>query len=349
MIPLLIAVVASVLSTYFITPLMIRFLSMVGIMSLDINKRDKPKLPSSGGICVALGILAGILVYTGLQTFFYGNTTLSLYLLASVSSIAIVTFSGFLDDLNVKSKPVVTKDGENIKVGLPQWLKPLLVLPAAIPLMVINAGETTMGIPLIGDVNFGILYPLLVIPLGVIGASNMVNMLGGFNGLEAGMGVIYTFGLGLYALIHGNEIPAIIFLSTAGALFAFVKYNRYPAKILPGDSLTYLLGAIVAVGVIVGNMERVGVIVMTPFIIQGLLKFYSKIKLKTFASDLGFLQRDGVIKSRYDKIYSLTHIPMKMGNFKEEQITTILVLCQIFFTSVPFIVELVLTLFNPAV
>jgi UDP-N-acetylglucosamine--dolichyl-phosphate N-acetylglucosaminephosphotransferase len=310
-----------------------KFLYAAGIVSLDINKANKPRLPASGGICVACGVLSGILIYTGLQTFIHGNYTSSIYLLTAVSSILIVTFAGMLDDLNVKSRPVITKDGKNIKIGFPQWLKPLLVLPAAIPLMVMNVGDTTMAVPFVGDVNFGILYPLLIIPIGVLGASNMVNMLGGFNGMEAGMGLVYTLGLGLYALIHGNQIAAIIFLSTSASLIAFLKYNWYPAKILPGDSLTYLLGAIVAVGVILGNMEKVGIIVMIPFILQGIWKACHKFKF----SDLGVLQKDGTIKPQYKGTYSLTHIVMKLGNFREYQISIILILVQVVFTILPFL------------
>lgn len=271
----------------------------------------------------------------GIQTFIYGNYSSSSYLLAAISSILIVTFSGLLDDLNVKSRPVVTKDGRNIKIGFPQWLKPLLVLPAAIPLMVVNIGETTMAVPFIGDVNFGILYPLLIVPIGIVGASNMVNMLGGFNGMEAGMGIVYTLGLGIYALMHGNEMAAIIFLSTFVSLLPFLKYNWYPAKILPGDSLTYLLGVIVAVGVIIGNMEKIGIIVMVPFILQGIWKTYHKFKF----SDLGVLQEDGTIKPKYKGVYSLTHLVMKLGNLKEYQIPLILIFIQIIFSIIPFFLK----------
>jgi len=338
MIVLIISIIISFFTTFIITPFLIRFLYFAGIVSFDLNKKGKPKLPASGGICVASGILAGILVYVGLQTFIYGYLDISLSLLAVVSSILIVTFTGLLDDLNVKSKAVPTKDGMNIKIGFPQWLKPLMTLPAAVPLMVISAGDTTMYLPFIGNINFGILYPLLLIPIGVVGVSNMVNMLGGFNGLEAGMGLVYTFGLGLYAFINNIQISAIIFFSAFASLLAFLKYNWYPARILPGDSLTYLLGSAVVAGIIIGNMEKAGIIVMIPFLIQGALKFYSHIKLGAYASDLGVLQRDGTIKSRYGKkIYSWTHLVMNMGKLNERQIALILIFVQVLFCTIPFL------------
>jgi UDP-N-acetylglucosamine--dolichyl-phosphate N-acetylglucosaminephosphotransferase len=43
------------------------------------------------------------------------------------------------------------------KRGLRQWQKPIFTFFAALPIMVINAGQSTMNLPLIGSVDFGIL------------------------------------------------------------------------------------------------------------------------------------------------------------------------------------------------
>lgn len=322
----------SFLTTLVITPNFMKFLYAAGIVGLDLHKKNRPRLPTSGGICVASGILAGLLSYIGIKTFIYGTQAISLYLLGVVSSILIVMFVGLLDDLNVKPKQINPK--KDIRIGIPQWVKPLITLPAAIPLMVLNAGVTTMSVPFIGDINFGIFYPLILIPIGVVGASNMVNMLGGLNGSESGMGIIYLLGLGIYALVRGN-IGYIIFLISFASLLAFIKYNWCPAKILPGDSLTYLLGSIVATGVIVGNMEKIGIIVMIPFFIEFLLKLRSRFKAKS----TGKLMVNGIIKPLYGRrIYSLTHVIMNLGELTERQIVIILILIQAFFAILPFIV-----------
>lgn len=325
-IPLLISASISFITTVIITPYIIQFLRAAGIVGLDLHKKGKPKLPTSGGICVALGILAGLLSYVGIITFVHGLQSTSLYLLAVVSTILIVMFVGFLDDLNVKSKRVKTKEGLDIRVGFPQWLKPLLTLPAAIPLMVINAGVTTMTVPFIGNVNFGIFYPLLLIPLGVVGASNAVNMLAGFNGSEAGMGIVYTLSLGIYAVLYGS-IGSVVFLISFAALAGFIKYNWYPAKILPGDSLTYLLGSMLAAGVIVGNMEKVGMIIILPFFIELFLKLRSRFKV----SCLGKLGKDGKLDPPYGKkIYSLTHVIMNIKRLSERDVCLALILIEVF-------------------
>jgi len=334
MIILIVSMLASFITTFFITPYFIRFLKAAGIIGLDLQKRDKPQLATSGGICVAFGVLAGLLAYIGFQTFIFGAQAWLIPLLAVTSSVLIVMFVGFLDDLNVKLTTVKTKEGQDIRVGFPQWIKPLLTLPAAIPLMAINAGETSMAIPFIGRVPFGIFYPLLLIPLGIAGASNMVNLLAGFNGLEAGMGIVYLLGLGISALMDNRTPGAVTFLVTFAALIGFIWYNWYPSRILPGDSLTYLLGSIVASGVIVGNMEKNGLIVMLPFIIE----FFLKLRVKFNASCLGKLREDGKLDPPYGrKIYSWTHAVMNLRPLTEKQVTVILILVQALFVVLVFL------------
>jgi len=334
MIILIVSMLASFITTFFITPYFIRFLKAAGIIGLDLQKRDKPQLATSGGICVAFGVLAGLLAYIGFQTFIFGAQAWLIPLLAVTSSVLIVMFVGFLDDLNVKLTTVKTKEGQDIRVGFPQWIKPLLTLPAAIPLMAINAGETSMAIPFIGRVPFGIFYPLLLIPLGIVATSNMVNLLAGFNGLEAGMGIVYLSGLGISALLNDRTSGAVTFLVTFTALIGFIRYNWYPARILPGDSLTYLLGSIVASGVIVGNMEKNGLIVMLPFIIE----FFLKLRVKFNASCLGKLREDGKLDPPYGrKIYSWTHAAMNLKPLTEKQVTLILILIQAFFVVLIFL------------
>ncbi|MBI1978616.1 MAG: hypothetical protein HYS62_00975 [Candidatus Aenigmarchaeota archaeon] len=322
---ILISLIVAFLATFFATRFLIKFLLNAGIVGIDQHKKDKPKLPSSGGMCVSIGILAGLLTYIGLTTFLYGVSNEVLYLFAIISSVLIVTLVGLFDDLNVRSKMTKSKNEMDIRVGLPQWLKPILTLPGAIPLMVVSAGVSTMSLPFIGAVDFGIIYPLLLIPIGVVGASNAINMLGGFNGSETGMGIVYMAALALFALMSQNSI-APLFLIVTVSLIAFVFYNWFPAKILPGDSLTYLLGALVVSGIIVGNMEKLGILLLLPFIVEFFLKLRSGFK----ASCLGKIRADGKLNPPYGKkIYSLTHFFMILKPMTEKQVALSLILLQV--------------------
>jgi UDP-N-acetylglucosamine--dolichyl-phosphate N-acetylglucosaminephosphotransferase len=336
MIEIFACIIISAITTFLITPYVIRYFKLVGLTTTDVHKKNKPLVPHSAGIPVVAGIIAGLLVYIFINVFIHKETSHLVYLFASMTSIFIIMFSGFLDDLN--SRQVKVAGHIEGKQGLKAWQKPLLTLPAAFPLMAIMAGNTTMSLPFIGPVDFGILYPLVIVPIGVVGAANMVNLLGGYNFLEVGMGLIYTLSLGIYAYLHGSIVASIIFLTTFGALLGIAKYNFYPAKILSGDSLTYTLGAVVAVGAIVGNMEKAAVITMMPFIIQGILKFYSRFKLGRFASDLGILQKDGTIKPKYGRqIYSWIHLITNLWNLKEKHIVFVMMSIQAIFSLIPFL------------
>ncbi len=333
---LLLAVLVAFATTFVMTPYAIRYFRFIGITSTDVHKKNKPLVPYPAGVPLVAGVLAGVFVYIFLNVFIYGNSADLVSMFAALTSILIVMFAGFLDDLN----SLQIKVGKFIegKGGLKQWQRPLLTLPAAIPLMAIMAGDTTMIFPIIGPVNFGILFPLLIVPIGVVGASNMVNMLGGYNGLEVGMGLIYTFALGLFAFLNGSLVSAVLFFMTFAGLLGVLRYNFFPAKILPGDSLTYTLGAVVATGAIVGDMEKATIIIMIPFIIQGVLKFYSYFKLGKFATDLGILQDDGTIKPRYGKsVFSWIHLITNLGNLTERKIVLVMVLIQVFFAAIPFL------------
>src|SRR3989344_2686708 len=255
------------------------------------------------------GVFFGVMFAIFIQTFYYHSTDRLIDLLAFTSSLFAITLVGFFDDL------LIRKDKEESS-GLKQWQKPLLTAIAAVPLMVINAGETVLAVPFFGSLDVGLLYPLVLIPLGVIGASNMVNMLAGYNGLEAGLGIIYLGNLSVYAYMHGSEVAALIGAISCAALFAFLLFNWVPAKIFPGDSLTYLLGAVLASMAIIGNIEMAALLVSFPFFIEGVLKLRGRLKKQSY----GMYYKDGKIKSLYEKVYSIPHFFTIDGKFTEKQV-----------------------------
>ena len=319
--------------TYLAIPWLIKYLKRIDLVVLDQHKKYKVLVPISGGLAVLSGMLGGLMFFIFVRTFFPTETyklvlndrTLSL-LFATIISILIITMVGFVDDLLIRK----SKDSS---MGLKQWQKPLLTLSAAIPLMVVNAGTTIMAVPFLGKVNFGILYPLVLVPLGVVGASNMVNMLAGFNGLEAGLALIYLSSLGLYAYKFGRYIAALLALMAFVAVLAFYLYNKYPSKIFPGDSLTYLLGAVLASIAIVGDLEQATLIISIPFIVEFFLKIRGKLQKQTYGYN-----ENGKIKSFYRKIYSLPHIFTRTGKFTERQVVLFIWIIQAIFALLIWII-----------
>lgn len=324
---IIVASVVSFLTSLLVLPKLIKFLESIHMVGTDIQKSGKPKVAEMGGPAIMSGFLAGMFLFIWLNVFVFSGNVLPLEKLAGIfagmSTILIIMVIGMFDDMTrLQNRSEGVKGFEKYKrTGLRQWQKPMLTLPAAIPLMAIMAGDSTMSIPALGTVDLGILYPLMVVPIGVMGASNAVNMLAGFNGLEAGLGFVTLMSMGLFGYVNGEIAASAIAFVMAASLLAFLFYNWYPARIMPGDSLVYALGATMAVVAVIGNMEKFAIYIFVPWMVELALKLRSGLS----AENYGVLEKDGILKSRYRTPYSLTHIIMNAGKFREWQVTSILV------------------------
>jgi UDP-N-acetylglucosamine--dolichyl-phosphate N-acetylglucosaminephosphotransferase len=319
-IPSIIAFIVTLLGTKFV----ITYMMESGVTSIDHNKRSRPTLPGSGGIAVAFGLTMGIFAYIFGSRFpspqhpLYIPVASLVYLFATVLSVIMISMVGLLDDINVKRKLVKSTDMMDTRKGLPQWQKPMLTLLGAIPLMVVNAGISAIRIPIIGTVNFGILYPLVILPLAIIFAANSFNLMGGFDGISPAPALIASLALLIYSVMFGTYTGVIITATLSASLLAFLAFNMYPAKVLPGDSFTYCVGTALVASMVLGNMESFGVIIFLPWIIEFLLHARKRFKV----TDLGKRRSDGTMEPPYGrKIYSWTHLIMNIKRCKEWEVT----------------------------
>ncbi len=289
------AALVSFLLTVLFIPKWIRKARQFGLVGKDMNKHGNPEVAEAGGIIVILGLLGGILFYTFLDTFFLKTGADAALIFAVLLTVLLAGFLGFIDDVL------------GWKKGLKRWQKPILTIPMAIPLMVINAGQSAMSIPVIGAVDFGIVYPLVIIPVAIVGAANGFNMLAGFNGLEAGMGAIALGTLGVVNLLKGDIWLAAIAFAAVASLLAFLVFNWNPAKIFPGDSLTYGIGALIAAIAILGNMEKIGLILFIPFIIDAIWSLVPEAKGSKKVEAFGKVNKDNSLEQPYSRILSFEH------------------------------------------
>ncbi len=291
---LYLALFVSFFLTIFTVPFWIKKTKIIGLVWEDVNKPKRPKnVAGSGGIVVVMAFAVGVLYYIATRTFFSKEISVSLEIFALLSVILIMTMIGIIDDLlGWKNK------GLSIKTRV------LLAFVASIPLVVINAGSSVMNFPFFGVVNLGLFYPLLFIPLGIVGASATYNFLAGFNGLEAGQGILILGFLSYVAYAKGTLWLAMVGLIMVVSLIGFWFYNKYPAKVFPGDSLTWAVGALVAGMAILGNFEKIAVFIFIPYILEMCLKLRGKLEKQSF----GKPNKDGSLELPYDKIYGLTHL-----------------------------------------
>jgi len=266
--------------------------NQIGLVWRDMNKVSKEKVGGSGGLAVVLGFIMGVLVYIAIQTFYFNSSYNLVEIFSLTTAILLLGGIGIIDDL------LGWQHG-----GLSIRSRLIMVLFAAIPLMVINAGNSHIYIPYFGSTNVGILYPLLFIPIGIIGASTTFNFLAGYNGLEAGQGILILSALAMLSYLNGQTWLTLISLCMIVSLFGFLFFNKYPSKVFPGDVLTYPVGGLIAIMAILGNFELFTVFIFIPYIIETGLKLRGRLKKYSF----GEPQKDGSLKNKYNKIYGLEH------------------------------------------
>src|SRR3989344_27893 len=223
---LILSFIVSFFVTLLFTSFWIKRAKETGLISKDMNKYGKTEVAELGGLPVLFGFTFGVLTLIGIETFYFKSVQGSLQVMAVLTTILIIGIIGIIDDLL------------GWKLGLKQWQKPLLTLFAALPIVVINAGESLISLPFIGQIDIGLIYALIIIPIGIAGAANGFNLLAGYNGLESSLGIIILATLGFYAWNLGVTWVAVITLTMVFALIAFLFFNKFPAKIFPGDTLT---------------------------------------------------------------------------------------------------------------
>ncbi|MCK5239806.1 MAG: hypothetical protein KAR33_09680 [Candidatus Thorarchaeota archaeon] len=322
MLTILAALVLALVIVLLLMPGTIRMLREKNIIGIDVHKPEKPEIPKGGGFIVLFAIVFALLVVIGMTTFQQG--TVNPGLLAALVSILIAGMIGLLDD---------NFDFRNrTKVALP--------LVASIPMVVMQVGTTTMVVPLIGTLDLGIIYPLVIVPLMMTFIIDSTNMYGGMNGLEAGLAAINASALVIYVILRpyatgevltsGQGDAGVVAAALLGACLAFLVFNKYPAKILPGDVGRLPIGATMAAALILGNMDRIAYVLYTPFLVNFLLYVFYRVHVKRTKEDwvkFAAPREDGTleVKGPYTMYWLLPAISKKIT---EKRNVIVLVLLQ---------------------
>ena len=246
----------SFFSVLFLTPVAIKSLTAKGKVVLDVHKPEKPHIPRPAGPIIAVSIIAAEIVLFIL--------TMNTAVLAILLTTAVAFLIGYVDDNRV----------------MPGWFKPVALLAAAIPLVVLDvfAGEV-YGDSL--NLIFGRAYiPILHIPLIFVIipiTGNTINSIDVLNGVASRFLIIATVPLLASIAIFGSSEVFLATLPMLFAMIAFYKYHKFPSRIFPGDSGTLLLGAMYGAVAVAGNSEVIGVIALLPAVMNSFL-FLASVK-----------------------------------------------------------------------
>src|SRR5712691_9961139 len=234
-----------------VMPPLIRKMRAGGMVGKDVNKVSKTEIPELGGIAALFAFSVSLSFVVGLQKLL-GNVAEPPFL-AAISVFFMAGMIGLIDDIS----------------NMRQKLKAIIPAFAALPLMLVHLGPAVIALPFGFAVNFTgsmyLLYWIILVPIGVTGLANAVNMSAGYNGLESGQVAIIAGSLLLVGYLRDASSHTLLISATlVGCAAGLFYFNHYPAKVFIGDVGTMGLGAAIAASVVLGHLEFYGLVAIIP-------------------------------------------------------------------------------------
>jgi UDP-GlcNAc:undecaprenyl-phosphate GlcNAc-1-phosphate transferase len=238
------ALITALVISMAIIPLMMRLAPRLGMVDLpDPRKVHARPIPRVGGIGIALGSIAAMLLWMPMQGW------MPSYLAGSV----VLLLFGAWDDSR----------------ELGHYVKFVGQFAAAVA-VVYWGGLWVSQFPFFGDaVPAAIGKPFTVI--AIVGMVNAVNHSDGLDGLAGGEALLSLGCLAYLGYLAGGTDLVLISAAVIGGVFGFLRYNTHPARVFMGDSGSQFLGFSLAVfAVLLTQQVNPGLSMAIPVLILGL-------------------------------------------------------------------------------
>tara|TARA_Y100001970_G_scaffold183681_1_gene223409 strand:+ start:713 stop:1720 length:1008 start_codon:yes stop_codon:yes gene_type:complete len=268
----------------------------------DIYKASQPKIPSQGAIVILFVLFFVSSILPLLERIFnrlgfrYENLSIDEVGFCVLLVISMFAFFGIVDDL----------------VDLPWRTKIILPVIFSFPIIVVYEPQNIV-FPLFGEVsvsnNFnGIfisdIFKVIIFPIYIMVVANLVNMHSGFNGLQSGLSTILLVTIFIKCYLNDSLDNLSILLILIGSLFAFWLFNKYPAKIIEGNSGPLIFGSCMGCFIVLNDLYFFGIVILLPHIIDFLLFVYVRIVRGEFVkfgqiNDKGFIISPNPFKLKF--------------------------------------------------
>ena len=219
----------------------------------DQHKPNKPLIPNGLGVIYVLVsvVYLFLIYYFNVVDISNGSATPQNLAWSAPLILAVcILFGGFLGMLD---------DWIDLK-----WrYKAFLPLVAAIPLSSFAFAlglRTSISLPGLGTIDFGIYYFFIILPLLVTVITNTVNQLGGLNGLETICPAIVLIGL---MIISGSDAT---FLYVPLAVWLVLAALNFQGRIFVGNTGSFAIGMTIASHAIISNMKFHVIVSLLPYI-----------------------------------------------------------------------------------
>lgn len=220
---------------FLLVPIIIRIAKKFGWVDVPNERKVHLKpMPRLGGIAIFMGLIFSFIIFEGPSL--QGPT---LYLLAALGVLFLTCLRDDVSEL----KP---------------FQKILMQLVCAS--IVYTGGFRITSLEGLGGHPLPIEAQYFLTILLIVGITNAYNLIDGIDGLAAGFGFLNALIIARLSL-QIDQLPiAVLNISLAGALLAFLIYNFPPARIFMGDSGAMIIGFILSVSaIVIWNAQTTGV------------------------------------------------------------------------------------------
>ncbi|MGB9914523.1 MAG: hypothetical protein ACPLIG_05685 [Candidatus Bathyarchaeales archaeon] len=281
----------------------------------DQHKINKPLVPNGLGVIYVL--FTTVYLFLG---YFFGIAKTENGVSAPLTLAVCILFGGFMGLLD---------DWMDLK-----WrYKAFMPLIAALPLVYLAREyvlRTAISLPLIGVIDFGDAYYFLVIPLIVMVVTNVVNMLGGLNGLETICPAMILIGL----MVLSPFSYVLLMLGPLILWLVLAAFN-FKGKIFVGNSGSFAIGMTVASFAIIADLKLSLLISIIPYVFNSALILLSVFLFGKKAN----VSLDGnkLVSTHRRSLITLITYQRPMT---ERKVVTLIALLVAFFVSLAVLIEL---------
>jgi len=294
--------------TLLIIPFIIRFMKAKGHTGYDIHKNARTQVAESGGVSIVIGFfVASIFLVLFFPVFIHEIIIFAL-------TVILTGIIGLIDDM--------IKLRSRYKILLTIFTGSLFFVANYFGFIHIESPT----IPFLGKLRLNIIYPL-VVPIIIAIFGNSVNMLEGYNGEGSGTCLIAACFLLVCGLIW-NSAEAILFtIVVIAVLIPFYLYNKYPAKIFPGDIGTLSIGVMIAGIALFGSLEVAAFcgllihIFNSFYVLYSVRGFFESAKIQQEKGDIILLNNDRIKASdKKNAVLTLPRLILAKGPLKEPEL-----------------------------
>ncbi|KQC03129.1 MAG: UDP-N-acetylglucosamine-1-phosphate transferase [Methanoculleus sp. SDB] len=298
-----------------IMPYMIKKSREKGYVARDMYKRALPKVPVNGGLMILLVAMFSL----SITSLFYSRY-ISPVNYAIIMVVSLFALFGILDDI--------------INIGRPAKL---ILLYYCSYTLIPFIGITTVNLPLIGVVDFDVIYLQVIVPTYIPVVANLVNMHSGFNGLAPGLSLIVLVTLVVKSLLFGDIFNILFIVSLTGAVAGYWWFEKYPARIFWGNVGALTVGAAIGAVIVIEGFIVSGFIMLIPHTINFLLYVYWRLRTDKYPiAKFGREREDGTIE--VPNPLTLKWVLPYYARVTEQQATVVMYVLTAAFCAIGFVV-----------